>query len=334
LLWCGDSYFAAWREFGGPERIRLSRFADGKRIEPAGVTLPLFDDTAIVDQEWPAIACGINQCGVAWLETTRATQISSVHLALYRHGDLSAHPRIVTLAQGADANGGLTAAFDGERYVVAWRNATTKVIEAARATEDGFRFDAAPIALTDTGPTRNGDAGPLLSWNGHEFLLVWQHLPPELGITASVMAWRFTSELTPISLPARIDDVYSIEDYSHIVHPEYVSVAATPGGWVLAANKFWELDALGLPLRSTDIGGTEILRAIAIEDGTAVVALGRIAIVRNGTAFFIGSNNPQFVWNVATGGPQGAAFVTERGYLPKRAWIAPLIVNVKRRRTG
>lgn len=332
LLWCGDSYFAAWREYGGPERIRLSRFAGGQRIEPAGVTLPLFNETAIIDQESPAIVCGNDQCGVAWLETARATKIASVHLALYRHGDLSAHPRIVTLAHGADAIGGLTAAFDGERFVLAWRNATTKVIEAARVTEDGFRFDAAPIVLTDTGPTRNGDAGPLLSWNGNEFLLVWQHLPPALG-RVSVMTWRFTRELTPLSLPARIEDAYSI-DSSRSAHPDYVSVAATPGGWVLAATRFWELDALGLPLRSIDLGTTLDPRAIAIEDGAAVVAFGRIAIIRNSAAFFVGSNNPQYVWNVATGGPQGAAFVTESNYLPKRAWIAPLIVNVKRRRTG
>jgi hypothetical protein len=87
-------------------------------------------------------------------------------------------------------------------------------------------------------------------------------------------------------------------------------------------------------LRSIDLGTTQIPRAIAIDDDAAVVASGRIAIVRNGAAFFIGSNDPQFVWNVATGGPQGAAFVTESAYVPKRAWIAPLIVNVKRRRTG
>src|SRR6185369_932728 len=180
-------------------------------VEPAGAGLPLFNDATFVDQDVPALACGGNQFAVAWLETDRAAAKASVYMALYPNGDLASIPRFVALSDDADPIGGLAAVFDGERFVIAWRSRSSKQIVALRTTNDGARIDAIPIVLTDTGATINGDAGPLLSWNGREFLLVWQHLPSASdSSSANVMAWRFTRELTPLALPARIDTAASI----------------------------------------------------------------------------------------------------------------------------
>ena len=342
VLWCGDSYVAAWREYGGPSRIRLSRFTTSNRLEPSGVGLPIFVPGESVDQLSPSLACGIEQCAVAWLEVDRTKPTASARLALFPKNDLGARPKLMIMSTEADAIGGVTVAFDGEHYAVAWRNESTKIIEAKRATSDGFHVDVVPIALTDTGPTANGDVGPKLSWNGREFLLVWQHVPSAATQYAtSVMAWRFTSELTPIFLPAEIDVTQT--QYERFLLDD-VSVTSAGNGWAIGindaknVNRAHELDGLGLPRRTTTLANyTYSLQrsGIAFGDGFGLFATqGSVVLLIDGASSIVTRAAEQYAWNVAIGGAMPVAFIASSNYHPHNAAIMPLRIVLKKRRAG
>jgi len=330
ITWCGDSAWVAWGERGGPQRVRISRFHGGRFESPDGLFLPLGDESQLVDQEWPALSCGARTLAMAWLETPRGKNVtSSVRVALFDRSDPAAEPKIVALAAGADLIGGLTAAFDGERHVFAWRTASNKMIAAARVSEAAFALDPQPLLLTDTGPTANGDLGPLLAWNGREFLLAWQHLPSAPSPYVTVTAWRFTHELTPLSLPARIASAATIVTDLPLYNPRYVALTASGDQWVLSTTGFfsnvaghvWDLGSDGLPRRDTPITPGSA-GAVAQNGLQTLVAKGNgVLAVQDGVVSSVFNDKQLYVWSV-TGGSPPLALVTNYSGIGRAGVVA------------
>ena len=198
-----------WREplFNAPTQL----FA--KRIVPGAITL----EHVIADspeQEFPAVAFAGSCYFATWSETRASAQ--PAHL-IGRRLTLDGTPLgspldiAVNVAESA-------VAFDGENVLVVWTDGTR--ILAARFTPDGTRLDAAPIVVA-TDATSFGFSFPRVTWNGSEYLLVWQRgnvgcpgAIPNCGVDKTrrdIFAARMNAsgvvlDAMPITVAATVDD--------------------------------------------------------------------------------------------------------------------------------
>src|SRR6185295_10842502 len=103
--------------------------------------------------------------------------------------------------------------------------------------------------------------------------------------------WRFTRELTPLALPARIDTAASIVTSSRVIRIDYATLTATTTGWSLGvsspytnvAARLFELDASGLPVRKIDLNTAMEIRGLAAAGDAPLVAWSKgVLLVRDG----------------------------------------------------
>ncbi|HEY4640928.1 MAG TPA: hypothetical protein VII75_06250, partial [Thermoanaerobaculia bacterium] len=130
-------------------------------------------------------------------------------------GALSA--TVKALATDASGESDLAVVWNGETFTIAYQRVKTGGFDfaALRADRSGNAVDPAPIALT---PTRYRDENPRLSWNGSDYLLVWQRwaitgsptgetcYPPQPPPPAELFAQRFSAAfaLTGAEIPLAV----------------------------------------------------------------------------------------------------------------------------------
>jgi hypothetical protein len=141
---------------------------------------------------------------IVWEEGATYQRPGKVYMATVAlYGPLSANVR--ELASDAGTDGNLEVVWNGSVFVVAYQRYNSRSIVATRTDPDGNPLDPEAVQLTpERSSAFTADANPRLSWNGSEYLLVWQRtwlgspssIPEDLVTYAAVSVQRYTENLT------------------------------------------------------------------------------------------------------------------------------------------
>jgi len=156
-----------WTEAAPNARLVLGRFTlDGQPLDGAGLRLR----ESIYDQNNATAATNGDQVYVVWTEGS-ANAVQTLYGAVVpTSGFLSASVRVLATDAGAYCE--VAVAWNGSSFTVVYQRRSTLELAALRVDATGNVIDPAPIRLTISRGTP--DVGPRLSWNGSEYLLVWQ----------------------------------------------------------------------------------------------------------------------------------------------------------------
>jgi hypothetical protein len=162
----GGGVVALWTEGLPNDRLVVSRLtASG---QPADGGLRLRD--SIFHQSHGVIATDGERLFVAWTEGDQYKP-QTLYGAIVSPGALTAS--VKSLAVDADGENDIAVVWNGQTFAVVYQRVRTggHDFAALRVDRAGNAVDPIPIALT---PTSYYDENPRLSWNGTDYLLVWQ----------------------------------------------------------------------------------------------------------------------------------------------------------------
>jgi hypothetical protein len=295
--------FAVWTEAGPAERVVVGRIdANGKPVDGPGLRVRDSDQ----NQVGVAAAFDGRKALIVWVEQ----QSSSPEAAYGAIVDTNT----LTVERVFPVNGnvttfGLAAAWNGSEFVVVWNRRPQFDLAAVRVSRAGELIDIVPSVLTPPRPRDYVfDGLPRISWNGTEYLLVWQrqryfNLAPYIPecvcvIVGELFAQRVTRQLFPDGAAIALSD-----------HPDFngrsaqgFDVASTNGTWLVAWSEydaatysgfstFARIDSSGTrldPLNGRPIADLDPLETkhIVATQGSWRVASGRrdVAITMNGAA--------------------------------------------------
>lgn len=235
---------AVWSEAAGTEHLVVGRFdAVGNPLDGAG--LRIRDSNA--HQGGAGVAFTGDTLFVAWSELqTSGVQKSSVYLATIPINGLLS-PAVTKLTDAATL-GRVATSWNGSQLVVAWQRWSTSEIEAMRFNRSGAPLDANAIVLTPPRPPQYfADASPRLSWNGSEYLLVWQRrwywaLPVPILPPVFLVNDLFAQRLTPNLFADGAEIPLAVSPFEDGNDASEVEVASAGGRWLVV----WDEDQRNL----------------------------------------------------------------------------------------
>jgi len=175
----GTDYLIAWEDY------RNASIADiyGARVTQAGVVLDaggIAISTATNDQIEPSVAFDGANYLVAWTDGRNSSDFDIFGARVSQAGVvLDASGFAISTASDNQYNP--SAAFDGTNYLVAWhdyRSSSDYDIYGARVTRAGVVLDAGGIAVSTA---TSDQTNPALSFDGTDYLVVWQDFRSGLG---------------------------------------------------------------------------------------------------------------------------------------------------------
>jgi hypothetical protein len=233
----GDGVVALWTEGVPNDRLVITRLTAAG--QPADAGLRLRD--SLFDQRHSAIATDGERLFVVWTEGDDYKPQTLYGAIVSPAGALAA--TVKALATDASGESDLAVVWNGETFTIAYQRVKTGGFDfaALRADRSGNAVDPAPIALT---PTRYRDENPRLSWNGSDYLLVWQHwydpffyigetcYPPQPPLPAELFAQRFSSAFAPAGLEIPLS--MRNPNVSDILNVQNVDVSFAGGLWLVS----------------------------------------------------------------------------------------------------
>jgi len=162
----GGGVVALWTEGVPNDRLVVSRLTASGQPADSGVHLR----ESLFHQSHSAIATDGERLFVVWMEGDQSKP-QTLYGAIVSPGALTAS--VKPLAADASGDSDLAVVWNGQTFAVVYQRVRTGGYDfaALRADRAGNAVDPAPISLT---PTRYRDENPRLSWNGSDYLLVWQ----------------------------------------------------------------------------------------------------------------------------------------------------------------
>jgi hypothetical protein len=182
---------------------------------------------------------------------------------------------VKALASDASGDSDIAVVWNGQNFAVVYQRVRTGGYDfaALRADRDGNAVDPLPIALT---PVRHYDENPRLSWNGSDYLLVWQRwydpfiyfgeqcFTRPAPLPAELFAQRFSSAfvLTGAEIPLATTTRYG----SYSLDAQSAGVSFAGGLWLvlwtdkaIPETRFARIDASGTrldPLNGRTVSGS------------------------------------------------------------------------------
>jgi len=268
LIPFGDGVVALWTEGVPNERLSVSRLTPSGQPAESGLRLR----ESLFNQRHGAIATDSARLFVVWTEGDEFNA-QTLYGAIVLPGGL---PAIVTpLAIDASGDSDIAVVWNGQTFTIVYQRIRTggRDFAALRADRSGNAVDPIPIALT---PTRYNDENPRLSWNGSDYLVVWQHwydpfvyfgegcYPPPPPLPAELFAQRFSSAFAPAGLEIALATTTNKDDYKLDV--QRVDVSFAGGLWLVLwldkaafGPRFARIDANGVlidPLNGRTVLGS------------------------------------------------------------------------------
>src|ERR1019366_8724510 len=282
LIPFGGGVVALWTEGLPNDRLVVSRLTSSGQPAERGLRLR----ESLFHQSHSAIATDGERLFVVWMEGDQSKP-QTLYGAIVSPGDLSASAK--ALANDASDQSDIAVAWNGQTFSVVYQRIGTGGydFEALRTDCSGNAVDPIPIALT---PTRYYDENPRLSWNGSDYLLVWQRWYDPFGhigeqcftkpppLPAELFAQRFDTALAPAGSEIPLA---TITDY--LLDAQSVDVSFAGGSWlVLWVDKgvpearFARIDASGAridPLNGrTLLGSYDDPILVSAPDGWMIAA--------------------------------------------------------------
>lgn len=259
---------ALWTDSIPNDRVVIGRLtAAGEPVDGPGIYLR----DSIYDQGHSAIATDGERLFVVWTEGD-----SPRNQTLYGAIVTFAGSPSVTVKQLASDAGGasdIAVVWNGQTFTVVYQRTRISSYDfaAIRVDRSGNVVDPTPIVLTTTNA---GDENPRLSWNGSDYLLVWQRaydpfvhpidpcLDPHGGpLPAELFAQRFNAALAPASSIIDLATTTNKNDVLLDVQDDDVSFSG--GTWLVvwhdnktALTMYARIDANGS--RLDPLGGRQL----------------------------------------------------------------------------
>jgi hypothetical protein len=214
---------ALWTEGAPNERVVVSRLTTSGQPADGGLRLR----ESLFNQSNSAIATDGERLFVVWTEGDESKP-QTLYGAIVLPGALSAS--VKPLAMDASGASDIAVVWNGQTFTVVYQRVRTGGFDfaALRADRSGNAVDPLPISLT---PVRYYDENPRLSWNGSDYLLVWQSWYDPFTYTgeqcfskpaplpAELFAQRFSEAFAPSGnlivlavTPTYNDDLLDVQD--------------------------------------------------------------------------------------------------------------------------
>ena len=242
LIPFGGGVVALWTEGLPNDRLVVSRLTASGQPADSGLRVR----ESLFNQTYGAIATDGERLFVVWMEGSPSLGLldqpkpQTLYGAIVSPGALSAS--VKPLAFDANGESDIAVVWNGQTFAVVYQRIRTGGYDfaALRADRDGNAVDPVPIALT---PARHYDENPRLSWNGTDYLLVWQSwydpfmytgelcLPKPAPLPAELFAQRFNAAFAPTGLEIPLA---TTTDYNSVsVNAQNVDVAFAGGLWLV-----------------------------------------------------------------------------------------------------
>jgi hypothetical protein len=230
---------ALWTDSAPNDRLTFGRVTPaGAPVDGTGLRLR----ESIYDQKHSAMATDGERFFVAWTEGDPSYVPQVLYGAVV---SFSGSPSVSVTQLATDAGGesDIAVAWNGQTFTIVYQRTRPHSFDLAalRVDRSGNVVDPDPIPLT---PARVGDENPRLSWNGNDYLLVWQRWydpftyfgehcsPPEPPpLPAELFAQRFSASFTPISAEIPLAITTNKDDYLLDVQDHDVSFSG--GIWLV-----------------------------------------------------------------------------------------------------
>ncbi len=229
---------ALWTDSMPNDHLTVGRVtAAGAPVDGSGLRLR----ESIYDQKHSAMATDGERLFVAWTEGDPSYVPQALYGAVV---SFSGSPSVSVTQLASDAGGesDVAVAWNGQTFTVVYQRRRTSSFDLAalRVDQSGNLVDPDPIPLT---PARVGDENPRLSWNGSDYLLVWQRwydpftyigetcYPPQPPLPAELFAQQFSASFTPTSAEIPLATTTNKNDYLLDVQDDDVSFAG--GIWLV-----------------------------------------------------------------------------------------------------
>ena len=268
LIPFGGGVVALWTEGLPNDRLVVSRLTASGQPADSGLRLR----ESLFHQSHSAIATDGERLFVVWMEGDQSKP-QTLYGAIVSPGALTAS--VKPLAVDASGDSDLAVVWNGQTFAVVYQRVRTGGYDfaALRADRAGNAVDPVPIALT---ATRYYDENPRLSWNGSDYLLVWQRwydpffyfgeqcFTKPAPLPAELFAQRFSSAfaLTGAEIPLATTTRYG----SYSLDAQSVDVAFAGGLWLVLwidkavpEARFARIDASGAridPLNGRTLSGS------------------------------------------------------------------------------
>jgi hypothetical protein len=166
LIPFGGGVVALWTEGLPNDRLVVSRLTASGQPADGGVR----PRESLFNQSHGAIATDGERLFVVWMEGDQY-KAQTLYGAIVSPGALTAS--VKALAVDASGESDIALVWNGQTFAVVYQRIRTggRDFAALRVDRAGNVVDPIPIALT---PTAYYDENPRLSWNGTDYLLVWQ----------------------------------------------------------------------------------------------------------------------------------------------------------------
>lgn len=169
----GSGVVALWTEGLPNDRLVVSRLTASGQPAEGGLRLR----ESLFNQSHGVIATDGERIFVAWMEGSPALGLldrptpQTLYGAIVSPGALSAS--VQPLAFDANGESDIAVVWNGQTFAVVYQRVLTRGYDfaALRVDRAGNLVDPVPIALT---PPAYYDENPRFSWNGTDYLLVWQ----------------------------------------------------------------------------------------------------------------------------------------------------------------
>jgi hypothetical protein len=231
----GKGIVALWTEGVPNDRLVVTRLTAAGQPVDGGLRLR----ESRFDQSHSAAATDGERLFVVWTEGDESKP-QTLYGAIVSPDALSAS--VKPLALDASGASDVAVAWNGQTFTVVYQRVRTGGYDfaAVRADRSGNAVDPIPIALT---PTRYLDDNPRLSWNGSDYLLVWQHrydpfvyvgetcYPPQPPLPAELFAQRFNSAFAPTGV--EIPLATTTNKASVLLDVENTDVSFVGGFWLV-----------------------------------------------------------------------------------------------------
>ncbi|HEV7573980.1 MAG TPA: hypothetical protein VGQ21_20995 [Thermoanaerobaculia bacterium] len=233
----GGGVVALWTEGLPNDRLVVSRLTASGQPADGGLRLR----ESLFHQSHSAIATDGERLFVVWMEGDE-DKPQTLYGAIVSPGALSAS--VKALASDASGESDIAVVWNGQTFAVVYQRIRTggRDFAALRIDRAGNAVDPIPIALT---PTAYYDENPRLSWNGSDYLLVWQRwydpfiyfgeqcFPRPSPFPAELFAQRFSSAFAPTG--AEIPLATTNNTNTVALNAQRVDVSFAGGLWLV----FW-----------------------------------------------------------------------------------------------
>ncbi len=260
---------ALWTEGAPNDRVVVSRLTLSGQPSGGGMRLR----ESLFNQSHSTLATDGERLFVTWTEGDESKPQTLYGAVVSPGSELPASVR--ALASDASGDSDIAVAWNGQTFTVVYQRVRTGGLDfaALRIDRAGNAVDPIPIPLT---PARYRDENPRLSWNGSDYLLVWQRwydpfvyigegcYSKPAPLPAELSAQRFSTALVPTGTEIALATTTNQGSYS--LDAQSVDVSFAGGLWLVLwvdkaspglGTRFARIDATGA--RYEPLNGRELL---------------------------------------------------------------------------